>query len=590
LLSGVSTQFAATRRLRRPQHKAGSRQAATYGMSLDNNRLLVSIIIVLGILLLYQELLQWRYPGLYGPKSKQVQRLAKAPGNNTQPASLPTAVTLAENKSLGRGPSPGEITNSPARTIRVDTSLYEARLTGYGARLESFRLKKFKQNSLPNSPGYEIIRSTQRLPMGLLISSQGKTIDDGVIVYSTEAPAAIQATASHPATLSFTGQTPDGFLIQKTFTFRDSSYVFNLAVEVKNSKGSKPDQVGLTMSQPLTALSGYRDYPNLQSNVNGKAVNIGEKQIEKAPQSLSGNITYAGFGDRYFLSVFLPVNPAHGTLAMDYVDDEANANLVFPAVTTVSSGVYMGPKELQILEAVNPSLSGALNLGFWGVIAIPFLRLLKLFYRIAPNYGVAIILLTVLVRLLTLPMSIRGQRSMMKMQRLQPQVERIRERYKDEQDKLHHEMMELYKRNHVNPLGGCLPMAIQFPVFIGLYEALLNAVELRNAPFIGWIRDLAAPDCLPIPGITVPFTDLHGIPVLVILMAAMAFVQQWMSPRNPDPSQQKMMMYMPVFFSVIFIELPAGLSLYYFFSNLLGVVQQFILNREFKQYSPVTTT
>jgi YidC/Oxa1 family membrane protein insertase len=135
-----------------------------------------------------------------------------------------------------------------------------------------------------------------------------------------------------------------------------------------------------------------------------------------------------------------------------------------------------------------------------------------------------------------------------------------------------------------------LPMAIQFPVFIGLYEALLNAVELRNAPFIGWIRDLAAPDCLPIPGVTVPFTDLHGIPVLVILMALTAFVQQWISPRNPDPSQQKMMMYMPVIFSVIFIELPAGLSLYYFFSNLLGVVQQFILNREFKQYSPVTTT
>jgi len=106
---------------------------------------------------------------------------------------------------------------------------------------------------------------------------------------------------------------------------------------------------------------------------------------------------------------------------------------------------------------------------------------------------------------------------MMKMQRLQPQVERIRERYKNEQEKLHHEMMELYKRNHVNPMGGCLPMVIQFPVFIGLYEALLNAVELRNAPFIGWIRDLAAPDCLPIPGVTVPFTDLHGIPVLVLL-------------------------------------------------------------------------
>ncbi len=556
---------------------------------MDNNRLLVSIVVVLGILFLYQELLQWRYPGLYGPNHRQAQKAAKASSSARQqePIAVPTP---AEGKSLTPIPQPSEISNAPVRSIKVDTSYYEALFTGYGGRLQSFRLKKFKQNSQPGSANYEMVRPGERLPMGVLVTSGGKTTDDGNVIYSTEAPSAVAATATHPATLIFTGTTSDGFRIQKTFIFQDSSYVFSLAAEVTSNNGVRPDAIGLSMSQPLTELSGYRDYPSLQSDVNGKVLSVGEKQLQKGPQAANGSITFAGFGDRYFLSAFLPVNPAQGTVAMDYVGSEANANLIFPAVSTVSSRVYMGPKELQILEGVNPALSKALDLGFWGVIAIPFLRLLKLFYEIAPNYGVAIILLTVLVRLLTLPMSIKGQRSMMKMQRLQPQVERIRERYKNEQDKLHHEMMELYKRNHVNPLGGCLPMAIQFPVFIGLYEALLNAVELRNAPFIGWIRDLAAPDCLPIPGITVPFTDLHGIPVLVILMALTAFVQQWISPRNPDPSQQKMMMYMPVVFSVIFIELPAGLSLYYFFSNLLGVVQQFILNREFKQYSPVTTT
>jgi YidC/Oxa1 family membrane protein insertase len=557
---------------------------------LDNNRFLISIVAVLGILFLYRELLQWRYPDLYGPKSRLAQRAGNAPGAaNLGPLAIPTPIGSAPALANPRLKS-GEITAAPVRTIRVDTNYYEALLTGYGGRLDSFRLKKFKQTSQSNSPYYQLIRPAARLPIGVLISSGGKMIDDGDVIYSSEAPSAIEATASHPASLTFTGKTSDGFSIQKTFTFTDSSYVFSFSASVDAEGGIKPDGIGLTMSQPLTALAGYRDYPALQSNVNGKALSVGEKQLEKGAEALSGSITYAGFGDRYFLSAFLPVNPAVGTVAMVYVDSEADAKLLFPAVTTVASQVYMGPKELQILESVNPALSKALDVGFWGVIAIPFIRLLKLFYDIAPNYGVAIILLTLLVRLLTLPMSIKGQRSMMKMQRLQPQVERIRERYKNEQDKLHHEMMELYKRNHVNPLGGCLPMVIQFPVFIGLYEALLNAVELRNAPFIGWIRDLAAPDCLPIPGLTVPFTDLHGIPVLVILMALTAFVQQWISPRNPDPSQQKMMMYMPVFFSIIFIELPAGLSLYYFFSNLLGVVQQFILNREFKQYSPVTTT
>jgi YidC/Oxa1 family membrane protein insertase len=557
---------------------------------LDNNRLLISIIVVLGILFLYQELLQWRYPNLYGPKSRQAQKHGKTSEEVTQTRIAPPAPGALSNLSPERRTKPGEITTAPARTIKVDTNYYEAVLTGYGGRLESFRLKKFKQTSEPNSPDYELIRPGERLPIGLLISSAGQTFDDADVVYVTEAPSAIEATASHPATVTFTGKTSNGLSLQKIFTFTDSSYVFSVAGSVNVSGGVKPDGIGLTMSQPLMELAGYRDYPTLQSDVNGKAVSIGEKQLQKGVEALSGNITYAGFGDRYFLAAFLPVNQAHGTVAMDYLGSEADAKLLFPDASAVTSQVYMGPKELQTLESVNPALSKALDMGFWGVIAIPFLRLLKLFYEIAPNYGVAIILLTVLVRLLTLPMSIKGQRSMMRMQRLQPQVERIRERYKNEQEKLHHEMMELYKRNHVNPLGGCLPMVIQFPVFIGLYEALLNAVELRNAPFIGWIRDLAAPDCLPIPGLTVPFTDLHGIPVLVILMAVTAFVQQWISPRNPDPSQQKMMMYMPVVFSVIFIELPAGLSLYYFFSNLLGVVQQFILNREFKQYSPVATT
>jgi YidC/Oxa1 family membrane protein insertase len=251
----------------------------------------------------------------------------------------------------------------------------------------------------------------------------------------------------------------------------------------------------------------------------------------------------------------------------------------------------MGPKALEVLEAVDPALSKAIDLGFWGIIALPFLRLLKLFYRIVPNYGIAIILLTVVVRLLTLPMSIKGQRSMMRMQRLQPQVTRLREKFKDDSERLNREMVELYKRNHVNPLGGCLPMVVQFPVFIGLYEALLNAVELRHAPFVGWIQDLSAPDVLSIPGMpAIPFTDLHGIPVLVLLMTGSSFLQQWLMPRQPDPSQQRMMMFMPLAFSLIFLSLPAGLTLYYLSSNLLGIAQQVILNREFKQVTPETTT
>ncbi len=267
---------------------------------MDNNRLLISIIVVLGILFLYQELLQWRYPDLYGPKSKQAQKLAKASGAATKgPIGAPWPPESSEPTS---GPKQAEITAAPVRTIKVDTNYYEALLSGYGGRLESFRLKKFKQTSEPNSADYQMIRPSERLPMGLLITVGGKTLDDHDVVYASEAPSAIEATASHPATLTFTGKTSDGFAIQKIFTFPDSSYVFSLSASVKAEGDVKPEAIGLTMSQALTELSGYRDYPTLQSYVNGKAASLGEKQLQKGAQAVTGTITYAGFGDRYFLS------------------------------------------------------------------------------------------------------------------------------------------------------------------------------------------------------------------------------------------------------------------------------------------------
>ncbi len=461
--------------------------------------------------------------------------------------------------------------------------LYEAQLTLRGGRMASFRLKDYRQTSAADSPPYEIIAGGDRLPLGMVIARGAATVDDGNVIYSSDEPAQIDL-ATGAATVTMTGLTADGIKLQKTFSFKPNSYVYGVTGTAIAPNGVKLDGIGFQMSRPLKANAGFRDIPQLQADVQNKVMNEAQKALEKGLAPVSGTITYAGFGDRYFLSAFMPKKPVDGTLSMDYAGDEADARMVFSGATTVASEVYMGPKELDVLDAVNPALNKTINFGWTSIIALPFLKLLKLFYRIAPNYGLAIILLTIVVRLLTLPMSIKGQRSMMKMQRLQPQVERIREKHKDDQERLNKEMVDLYKRNHVNPLGGCLPMVVQLPVFFGLYEALLNAIELRHAPFVGWITDLSAPDCLHVSWIPLlPFTSCAGIPVLVILMTITAFVQQWIAPKQPDPSQQKMMMYMPVAFSLIFVNMPAGLTLYYFSSNLLGVVQQFILNREFKQ-------
>jgi YidC/Oxa1 family membrane protein insertase len=556
---------------------------------LDNSRLLLAFVISLGIIVIYSQLLQWRNPQRTGGLGRQSEGLTGTPAAFASPGMTPGLAGIPAVATTRPRATSTASSGVPLRTVRIETNFYEAVLTSQGARLKSFRLKRYRQSDAPDSPWYEMVREGERLPMGVAVTRSGATVDDGSVDYKTEAPAQVEVTSLNPAVVTFTGTTADGLKLDKTFTFHDSNYVFEVIARASAVKGATPSALGLTLSQPLKALEGFRDYPTLQADIKGKVISEGEKSLQKGISPVSGAIAYAGFGTRYFLAAFMPQKPASGTLAMGYAGEEADARMVFEDTTEVVSQVYMGPKELDILEGVNPALRNAIDFGFWGMIALPFLRALRVFYLIAPNYGVAIILLTVVVRLIVLPMSIKGQRSMMKMQRLQPQIERIREKFKDDKDRLNREMVDLYKRNHVNPMGGCLPMVIQLPVFFGLYYALLDAIELRQAPFIGWIRDLSSPDCLPIPGMpALPYTDCHGIPVLVLLMTISALVQQWIMPRNPDPNQQKMMMFMPVMFSLIFITLPAGLSLYYLSSNVLGVIQQFILNREFKQYTPAT--
>jgi YidC/Oxa1 family membrane protein insertase len=546
-----------------------------------------------------------------------LKRFFPAPTQQQQAAEQAKAAKAARDHSIGDGDAVGTLNNGtaapgavgsaaangqqsaamtpsmalvPERTIEVDSDFYVATFTTRGARLKSFVLTRYRQAPDKTSPPYEMVQVSPggHLPLGVVIAREGQVIDDSDLSYDTSAPAKIQAPAGTGAT--FTGKTVDGTTITKTFTFRPSSYVFTMDVSV--SGGPAPKQLGVSMSQPLTAHQGYYDIPELQADVGDKVITHNEKSMKslKPDDAIrTGPITYAGFGDQYFLAVFMPVDPKIGSLVMAYSGDEAIAQLLFDGTMRTRDDIYMGPKLLEALEGVNPALHKAIDFGWAGILAIIFLRVLKLFHYIAPNYGVDIILLTVSIRVALLPISIRSQRSMMKMQRLQPQIQRLRDKLKDNNEQLQKEMVDLYKRNHVNPLGGCAPMALQLPIFIGMYEALRNSVELRHAPFVGWINDLSTPDCLHVPGLPqLPLMHCHGLPVLVLLMGLTSFLQQYMTPTTPDPNQQRMMMLTPLIFTIMLINFPAGLALYYFSSNLLGVIQQYFLNREFQQYTPAT--
>ena len=574
---------------------------------MDSTRQIVIFVLLIVAAIFYSDFVRWIRPPKAPTEQQQQtpQPTAGAARSPAAPVATGTAGTQAaagaatpmatvatpetgipESESL----TPTVMSTSPPRTVEVDTDLYVATFTAKGARLLSFRLKGYRETVRKDSPLYDVVVQGERLPMGLVIVRGDKIFADQGVDYITDAPAQVEVSPNADTTVTFTADTKEGLKLTKRFTFRDGRYLYDMDAEVGGAT-SDVKAVGFNMSQPLTERApdqGYRDYPALQADVGGKVLNEYEKQLTKGVAPVEGDIAFAGIGDRYFLSAFIPKAPVKGELRMEYSGSEARAEMLFAGALKISTAVYTGPKQLNLLEAASPNLSKAINFGWFGLLAIVFLRALQIIHTVAPNYGWDIILLTLAVRLATLPASIKAQRSALRMQRLAPQVEKIRAKFKDDSTQLNREMMELYKRNHVNPLGGCLPTAIQFPILYGLYEALLNSIELRHAPFIFWIKDLSAPDCLSIAWMPkVPGIDCHGLPILVLLMGASTFLQQWMMPKAGDANQQKMMMWMPIFFTVLFIALPAGLSLYYFASNLLGIIQQFVLNREFKQYTPV---
>jgi YidC/Oxa1 family membrane protein insertase len=287
------------------------------------------------------------------------------------------------------------------------------------------------------------------------------------------------------------------------------------------------------------------------------------------------DVTWAGFSTHYFVMAVLPADDGRAVALFEKVGDHPlltiDGRQDQPASTYV---VYAGPKDEAELDRAGHDLGRVLNFGWFWFAAIPLLHALRFLHRLTGNYGLAIILLTTAVKVVTIPLTQTTFRNMREMQKIQPQMKKLQERFKDDQAALQKEMMELYRRHRVNPLSGCLPMILQLPIFVGLYNALSSAIELRHAPFALWIKDLASPDRLVVAGV--------GIPVLTLLMGGSMLLQQWLSPQQGDPAQQRIMMLMPLVFTFMFINLPAGLVLYWLVNNVLTIAQQYWMLRSGK--------
>lgn len=496
---------------------------------------------------------------------------------------------------LGEKPSVEEDVISkkqrPGRTITVSTRLYVAELAERGGSFKDFRLRQYNETLAPDAPMKQLIQLPGNQGFTPVVAFQGKTLEGlGHAVFeATNNADAIDATEASKD-VSFTWTSRDGVTIVKTYSFIPDSYEVGLEVKVRNL-ALRPieDKLSLSLRNSLKEIGASRyTFSGPAALINGELEEIKTKNIA-SEGSYSGRIAWVACEDQYFVSAIMPQDVSEANMRLSLTSDEIlETTYVDPAgpvapqtERTYRYKLYFGPKSLEALGRLGSELGQILDFGFFDIIAKPLLHAMNYMHRLIPSYGIAIIIITVIVKLLFWPLSNKSYKSMSQMKRLQPKMKELRAKYKDDKKMMNQELMNLYKVYKVNPLGGCLPMVFQIPVFFAFYKMLYQAIELRHAPFFLWINDLSAPDRLFDFGFKIPMmAPPYGIPVLTIIMGASMFLQQKMSPPPGDPTQAKMMMFMPIFFTFIFINFPSGLVLYWLVNNILSMAQQYYVTKK----------
>ena len=532
-------------------------------------RAFLAIALSILVLVIYQEWVTRQY-GTPPPAPQPENREAEKPVSPPPSAPAPVTPSVPVEVPTARG----------AKDVTVETENYVAVFTTQGARLKSFKFKGYRSSVDEKSPPFEIVSSTPGVPHPLGIRWQSPTpFDDAGVLYAVQ-DSDLKLAGDSTGALIFQGQTPNGSILTKKFTFSGSTYPIQMEVAMQRSEGSVPAIEIL--------LTDKRDHavPNPDAPFEGLIAVIDNKIKREHPpepgkgQELTGELAWAGFGYTYFFFALVPESGAQHKVSLNPSEGALIAAIGGPPLNpggAVRYTLFIGPKELDTLKSVGRGFERAIDFGYFGFISIPFLYVLHFCHNFTGSYGIDIILLTILIKVLMAPLTHKSFVSMKQMQKLAPQMERLKEKYSQDKEKLNKEIMELYRRNGVNPLGGCLPMVFQFPVFIGLYNALSTPIELRHAPFL-WIKDLSRPDWQ-----SLPFTvgDWHlGVPVLTVLMGASMFLQQWMTPTAGDPNQRKMMLMMPLMFTFMFVSFPAGLTVYWLVNNLLSIGQQYWIIRK----------
>jgi YidC/Oxa1 family membrane protein insertase len=480
-----------------------------------------------------------------------------------------------------------QVSENPSREITVETPFYTVSLTAKGACFNSYILKNYRETVDADSANKQLIpRSFKNGEILLSLSGQSlKGLNEAVFSVSESADRLVIEDAKQSLTFNWVAE--DGTILTKTYTFDPFSYLIDLKIIMKNASDRVlKDQLILSVRKPIEENKGY-GFVGPSALIDDKLEQIKTKKIEDKDE-YKGKIKWISVEDRYFLSSIIPSSEVNSRIKL-VADDQIVENQLVNPVFELSPGtqkefqflVFMGPKSMELLDSLGYDLGKALNFGFFNLIAKPCLWFMNKIHSVVPNYGIAIIILTIFTKVLLWPLGNKSYKSMSEMKKLQPLMTEIREKYKGDKQKMNQELMALYRTYKVNPMGGCLPMVLQIPVFFALYRMLYQAIELRHAPFFLWINDLSAPDRLFNFGFSIPFMEPpYGIPVLTIIMGATMLLQQKMSPPPGDPTQAKMMMLMPVVFTFIFINFSSGLVLYWLVNNVLSISQQYYVQKK----------
>ena len=551
--------------------KSRKRRPAT---CMDNQRLFLFVALSFVILLLWQS---WQED--YGPQPVETS----APSATTETGS--PAGTVPADDLPGAANDLAQVSAAPdtdllktSSSVTVETDLFRVLLDTSGGDLRQADLLAYPETTEPDSGPFRLLNDS--LP-NLFFVQSGLRTSSGTepthhVVYSAEQDHYRMADSNDELQVALRWVSPEGVEVIKRYTFHRGSYVIDLEHEVRN--GGATDWQGRQYRQLQRTQVAETGQSTFIYTYMGGVLYSPEEKYEKikfedmADANLDRSVTdgWAAMLQHYFVGALIP---ERGEENRYYTKTLSNARYVIGLISpgrTIAAGdsstfttkLFIGPKLQGKMKQAAPGLELTVDYGLLTVLAQPVFWLLKTLHGFLGNWGWAIVFVTMLIKLAFYKLSETSYRSMANMRRLTPRLQALKERFGDDRQKLNTAMMELYKKEKINPLGGCLPILVQIPVFISLYWVLLESVELRQAPFMLWITDMSAPD---------PYY------ILPLLMGATMLIQQRLNPAPMDPIQAKVMMMLPIVFTVFFAFFPSGLVLYWVVNNTLSIAQQWMI-------------